>query len=231
MNKRKLTVSLLGVLLLAGMVILTGCPWLAPTTPAPDPDPPDAQPQPGEEVTEAPNPGDYFPLTEGSFWQYQGEGNEYASFSREIVFAQGDRAQVREDNGGTVSAAVFEVTEEAVIRTFFMGEAYDEEIDYLNEPANDNTIILQAPLEVGRAWEAPNGTREIVDLNATVETPAGTFDNCIQIQVSFAESTLHEYFKEGIGMVKREFATEGMSVTSSLESYEIMRTSSIEFQN
>ena len=26
-------------------------------------------------------PGDFFPLTEGSGWEYQGEGNEYATFT------------------------------------------------------------------------------------------------------------------------------------------------------
>jgi hypothetical protein len=32
---------------------------------------------------------------------------------------------------------------------------------------------------------------------------------------------MYEYFKAGIGMVKREFESEGMKVTSALEKYEI----------
>jgi hypothetical protein len=31
---------------------------------------------------------DYFPLTTNSIWEYQGEGNEYASFTREVLYTK-----------------------------------------------------------------------------------------------------------------------------------------------
>jgi hypothetical protein len=161
-----------------------------------------------------------FPLSQGSTWQYLGEGNEYASFNRKVLFLEGDRAQVAEDNGGTVSASVFKTTEEEIIRTFFQGEEYDE-TNLLDQESNDSLVVLKAPLKVGTSWEVPGGVREIVETDAVVDTPAGKFEGCIKVSIKLENSTMYEYFKAGIGMVKREFESEGMKVTSTLEKYEI----------
>lgn len=163
---------------------------------------------------------DYFPLTQGSTWKYMGEGNEYASFSREVLFVDGDRAQIFEDNGGTVSASVFHFQEGRIVRTFFLGEEYDGN-NFLDEEANDNLVLLNTPLEVGTKWETSDGAREIVKTDAVVDTPAGQFENCIMIEITMEHSVMYEYYKEGIGLVKREFLSEGMAVTSTLEEYNI----------
>lgn len=163
---------------------------------------------------------DFFPLTAGSTWQYQGEGNEYAPFSREVLFVDDNRAQVSEDNGGTVSASVFEFQEDQIIRTFFRGEEYDGN-NLLDEEANDDMVLLKAPLEVGTKWETSNGTREIVETDAIVNTLAGNFENCLRIEIATDYSVMYEYYKEGVGLIKREFLSEGMAVTSTLEEYSI----------
>ena len=163
---------------------------------------------------------EYFPLTVGSVWEYQGEGNEYASFTREVFFASGNRYQTMEDNGGTVMAIIYQVTEDAVTRTYSEGEVYDK-INLLDKEANENTIILKSPLESGNKWQTADTTREIVDINATVQTPAGKYDNCIKVSVSSEHSTIYEYYKEGVGLVKREFISEGLEVTSSLKSFNV----------
>ncbi|QGP92633.1 hypothetical protein MGLY_20200 [Neomoorella glycerini] len=181
------------------------------------------QPGPGTGAQALPavvKPGDFFPLYPGSRWQYLGEGNEYATFKREVLYARGDRAQIREDNGGTVSAAVFKITEDAVTRVFFQGEAY-EGTNFLDHEPGENVVILKAPLAAGTRWETPNGPREIVDVNATVDTPAGKFENCLKVKLEGIGSTIFEYYNEGVGMVKREFISGSTRVTSTLESYEI----------
>lgn len=163
---------------------------------------------------------DFFPLSNGSTWQYKGEGNEYASFSRKVLFVDGNRAQISEDNGGTVSTSVFEVSDEAITRTFFKGEEYDE-INFIGQKPNDDLIILKAPLKAGTSWEVQDGVREITEVGATVDTPACKFEDCIKVTIKLENSTMQEYFKAGVGMVKREFVSEGMTVTSTLEKYEI----------
>ena len=181
--------------------------------------------QDDEEDTEDEEPDvlslkDYFPLAEGSTWKYLGEGMEYASFVREVLYVDGNRAQVSENNGGTVSASVFEFREEEIVRTFFRGEEYDGN-NLLDEEANDDLVLIKAPLETGTKWETSSGTREIVETDAVVETPAGKFEGCIKIEITTEHSVMYEYYKEGVGLVKREFLSEGATVTSTLEEYSI----------
>jgi len=176
------------------------------------------QPKPQQPAKQYLNPSDFFPLSVGSTWDYKGEGNEYASFTREVLFASGDRAQIRENNGGTVSAAIFNTSTDTVSRIFFMGEAYGQE-NFLNTEPKEDIIILKSPLQVGTKWEEPNGNREIVDMNAKVDTPAGIFDECIKVKISSKDSTLYEFYKKDIGMVKREFRSGDTVVTSSLKKY------------
>ena len=85
---------------------------------------------------------EFFPLTEGSKWLYLGEGNEFASFIREVLYVREDRAQIMENNGGTISASVFETTDEEIVRIFFQGEEYNEP-NFLDEEPNDNLVILK----------------------------------------------------------------------------------------
>ncbi|MGI6412633.1 MAG: hypothetical protein ACOXZ5_03045 [Syntrophomonadaceae bacterium] len=175
------------------------------------------------EVSEAPaNIKSYFPLTVGSTWVYQGEGNEFASFSREVLFAKNNLAQIKEDNGGTVMAVVFQVNDEDITRVYFEGEVYNpENLLETNLPQNDNKTIIKAPIEVGTAWETSDGSSEIIDLKAKVHTPAGVFEDCLHVQTTGNDYLINEFFKEGIGMVKREYISGDFRVTSSLQDYTI----------
>ncbi|HHT64389.1 MAG: hypothetical protein ACOX4H_09845 [Bacillota bacterium] len=218
---RKYIPKLIPVFLLI-ILLITACNQVGPENPKPEED--QSQVEEGDPEKEVGlKPEDYFPLTQGSTWRYLGEGNEYATFTREVVFAEGNRAQIKEDNGGTVSASVFETTDEAVTRIFFQGESYENE-NYLNDESNDNLVILKAPLQVGTKWDTGDSTREILDLNASLNTPAGDFEKVLKIKITFPDSTIYEYYKDGVGMVKREYiSNEDYRVTSSLEKYEIKK--------
>ncbi|HEX3032366.1 MAG TPA: hypothetical protein VHS59_09020 [Bacillota bacterium] len=212
--------TLLAAVFFAVSILAVGCTKNQAPIPAPKP-PEQAKnennkpvPKPAETET---TPADYFPITQGMTWEYEGEGNEYASFTRKVVFAADDKGQLREDNGGTVSAAVFKTTKDSVTRIFFMGEAYGEK-NYLQEKPNENIIIIKAPLKVGTKWEEPNGTREIVDVAASVYTPYGSFNDCLRIKITAKDSTLYEYYKKGVGLLKREFISGETTVTSRLKS-------------
>jgi hypothetical protein len=165
-------------------------------------------------------PADFFPVPVGASWEYAGEGNEYAAFKRKVLFCSGDLAQISEDNGGTVSASVYKISSDAVTRIFFRGEEYSN-TNYLTAKPNDNQIILKTPFSVGTKWNEKNGTREIVDTNSSVTTPKGSFDQCLKIKISYQDSVSFEYFKQGVGLVKREFVSGETRVTSSLKSYSL----------
>ncbi len=214
---KRATMLLMLMVLIVG-IFAVGC------TKSPAPSPKSEQPKQSQKEgtqTKAPQVSaaslkDYFPLTQGKTWDYQGEGNEYAAFSRKVVYTKGELGQVREDNGGTVSAAVFKVADEVVTRVYFVGEAYDDK-NYLDAKANDNMVIIKAPIQVGTKWTEANGTREIVEVHAKVDTPYGSFNDCILVKASDKESTTYEYYQKGVGLVKREFVSGETKVTSSLK--------------
>lgn len=220
---KRLRVTLILIILIFTLLFISGC-FLSRRTPTPPPENQQEQHE-EEEPKEEQQPEDislkeFFPLTEGTKWQYLGEGNEFASFTSEVLFVKEDRAQVMENNGGTVSVSVFKVTDDEIVRVFFKGEEYDK-TNFLDEEPNDNLVILKKPLKVGTKWETTHGTREIVETDAIVDTPAGKFEDCIKVLISLDTSTSFEYFKQGIGMVKREFIYEDTIVTSTLEKYDI----------
>lgn len=157
-----------------------------------------------------------FPVNKGWSWDYKGEGNEYAAFTRKVVYTEGNRAQLQEDNGGTVTASVFQVTADSVTRIFFTGENYEEK-NYLNTTPSENLVIIKGPVKVGTKWDSGAGvSREILDTKATVSTPAGKFSDCIKIKITEENSTSYEYYKSGTGLVLREFISGETKVLSSL---------------
>lgn len=169
-------------------------------------------------------PGDYFPLTKGSYWEYEGEGNEFAGFTREVLYTKENRAQTREDTGGTVGTAVFKTTGNAVTRIFFMGESFEDK-NLIDVKPKEEVIIIKTPIRLGNVWDEPKGTREIVAIKATIETPAGIFEDCLGIKITYQGSTMYEYYKAGVGLIKREFVAgeTGDRVTSTLKKYSIKK--------
>ncbi len=168
-------------------------------------------------------PKDYFPLTVGSYWEYEGSGNEYATFTRKVLFSKDNLAQTTEDNGGTVATRIIETTDTMVKVIYMAGEDYQpKNLLETNFTRNTNDIILQAPLKVGTAWAGNNTNKQIIAVDATVETPAGKFENCIKVKYPGQNDNLYQYFKKGVGMVKQEFITTNNEIISStLKKYEI----------
>jgi hypothetical protein len=204
------------LLIILSLGLMAGC-QSNPTNPNPNNNAPPVVPQPDP-------PAAYFPLTLGSYWEYEGHGNEYATFNRKVLFVKGNRAQTTEDNGGTVSTRVIETTENSVKILYFSGEDYEpKNLLDTNFPINSNSMILQAPIKVGTAWPGDGDNKQIVAVDAVVETPAGKFENCVQVKLTNPNSTIYQYFKKGIGMVKQEFisAESNTTVTSTLKKYEI----------
>lgn len=202
-KSRMITLLLNGLLLTSLMLLGTGCQ---------------------KEQTESIKAGDYFPGTVGSYWKYKGAGNEYASFSREVVFAGDNRVQLKENNGGTMTDAVYEITDMQVSRVYFIGESYEKK-NYLDQKGDQNQIVLKLPLKQGESWENTDDQREVVSQNVSVDTPAGTFDQCVKIKISpqpaASTAVTYEYYKEGVGLVKREFVSGGDTISSTLEEYKI----------
>ncbi len=175
--------------------------------------------QPGEGIIKA---SDYFPAVPGSHWSYLGEGNEYASFTRKTLYEKGNLVQFTTDNGGTVTTTIFEIGKDYIKSVYFEGESY-EPGNFLEQgfTPNDDTIVIKEPLAVGTTWKNENDSREIVSIDTTINTPAGNFDNCLKIKITTENSTMYDYYQEGTGLIKSEFLSEGNTITSTLEEFQI----------
>lgn len=210
----KLICTLILIILLASCRTVVQNPQA--NEPAPATPPPTAEPLPVEEDLT-----DFFPLKSGNMWEFEGEGMEYASFVQTVVNQSGNRYQLTIDNGATIIANVIEVNKDIVVNTYREGEAYDN-VNILNKPSNLNIILLMTPLEKGTFWISEENRYEIIDTEADITVPAGSFENCIVVKENYKDQTDYMlfYYKRGMGLVQSQFVSDGGDmITSKLKRY------------
>ena len=165
----------------------------------------------------------YYPLKVGSEWEYEGEGNEYAAYTQKVTYSEDNKYQVMIDNGGTRAANIYEIKDDSIVNTYMEGEVYDEK-NVLENNANIDTIIIKLPIEAGNKWVSEENSYEIIDINASVTVPAGTFQDCITVKEIYKDKTAYRnyYYKKNVGLVKSEYKTnDGFTVSSLLKSYKL----------
>jgi len=176
-----------------------------------------------EENQKALNLKAYFPMHQGMEYSYAGEGNEFAPFTRRIMFARDNYLQLTDDNGGTVIVKVYKYNDNEITEVFSEGEFYGDEniIPDVQDNEEKGEIILKTPLEVGNSWSGDDGDREIVAVDQEVKVPAGTFYQVIKIKISYQDSdnTRYEYYAPNIGLINSEYIGEGFEIVSELESF------------
>jgi len=176
-----------------------------------------------EENQKALNLKAYFPMHQGMEYSYAGEGNEFAPFTRRIMFARDNYLQLTDDNGGTVIVKVYKYNDNEITEVFSEGEFYGDEniIPDVQDNEEKGEIILKAPLEVGNSWSSNDQEREIVAVDQEVKVPAGTFYQVIKIKITYQDSnnTGYEYYGPNIGLIRSEYVGEGFEIISELESF------------
>ncbi|MCC5889721.1 MAG: GerMN domain-containing protein [Alkalibacterium sp.] len=152
----------------------------------------------------------WFPRLEDTLLEYDGEGMEYASFTRYPQFAYDSTLQMVESTAGTDVITVYEYTDDEVREIFVRPETYFRD-DFMNtgldSMQDEHDIILQLPIEIGHSWESPTGTvSEITNVDFEYETPFGTFD-AIEVTRTHDDSQTVFIYAEDIGLVERVFTT------------------------
>lgn len=207
----KYKTSLFMLLSLFFILLLNGCSAEKP------PVKPDTVTPPEESLSS------FLPLKVGNNWVYEGIGNEYAAYTQEVLYQKDNTYQVMVNNGGTVAANRYEVKEDSIKVTYREGENYDNK-NILGKPANTDGTVLKQPLKIGNSWVSEGNTYEIIQKDASVEVPAGTFTDCLVIKVVYKEGDdeSYYYYKEGIGLIKSEFKMPGeASIISQLKKYTV----------
>lgn len=160
-----------------------------------------------------------YSLKEDTNYFYQGEGNEYASYNVNVDYIEGNRLQIRSNNGGTEMVKVLENKDGELTLVFTRAETYYRE-NLIQSPANYSEILLKEPLEIGTSWTLADGRkRSITNLEAEVTTPLGTYKS-LEVTTEGKDNKTQDYYAPNIGLVKSIFNSEGLVVSSSLSKLE-----------
>lgn len=162
---------------------------------------------------------EYFPDRENKQYFYEGKGNEYAAFWSYADYQDRDsgRIQLRTDNGGTQTVQVMEGNSTSLSVIVSKEECYyrDNLLNY--NSVEEPEILLKAPLEKGTEWTLADGRkRYISDVEKNIKTPSGDYKT-IEVTTEEKEGQTRDYYAKGVGLVKREYSTDGLTVTSLLK--------------
>lgn len=160
----------------------------------------------------------YQPLPAQGCWVYQGEGQEFAGFTRQVLYQSGNRLQVVDDNGGARVVRVFQADAAAVVELRRVAETNVWE-NWLEQPLGEPLILLQAPLRPGHSWSDARQRRTIISVDETLQVPGGRFYSVVKVLVEprTGGSFTYEYYAPHVGLVKREYhSPQGDTVQAGL---------------
>ncbi len=162
---------------------------------------------------------DYFAQKENSKYVYEGQGNEYASYTVFMDYKSGNRIQLRSNNGGTEMVKVLENKDGELRILISRAECYYRE-NLTQTPSGNVEILLKEPLDIGTSWTLTDSrTRSITNLQVEVTTPTGTYKTLEVTTVGKDDKTL-DYYAPNIGLVKSVFTSNGAEVSSTLSKLE-----------
>lgn len=162
---------------------------------------------------------DYFPYRENKQYFYEGEGNEYAAFWSYEDYQDKDsgRIQLRTDNGGTQTVQVLEGNTSSISVVVSKEENYYRDNILKINSVEEPEILLMGPLEKGTKWTLPDGRkRYISETEKEISVPLGKF-TAIEVTTEEKGGETKEYYAKDIGLIKREYHSDGLVITSSLK--------------
>lgn len=163
---------------------------------------------------------DFIGINANEKYNYAGENSEYAEYVRYVDYIEGDKYQIRINNGATESVSVIEATEDELKLVFRRGVC-DYRENFFNKPSNENEVILKAPIAEGTEWTLEDGgKRYISSINSKISTELGEFE-CVEVTTENKNGQKDfQYYAPQIGLVKEIRDSENMKVASTLASIE-----------
>jgi len=159
---------------------------------------------------------DYFPFEGDVEYIFEGMGNEYATFTRTVDYIDGNRIQIRDNNGGTEIVKVIEATEDEVRLVYSRAETYFRE-SFLKKDSGKPEILLKAPITKGTTWTMPDGRKStITGIDVVVKVPYGEY-KAVEVTIDGATGDTINYYSKGAGLVKTVYNPGTDEVSSSLK--------------
>jgi len=172
------------------------------------------------------------PLEEGRSWEFTNvrTKNGRTSELRNVVTSLG----VSEISGKKVNSLRYDIERsgfssdnKVVVYLFYVienGSIYifakqtDKDVD--PKVAGEPTYVLKTPIKVGTSWKNRVNEGIIESVNETVTVPAGTFNGCIRVKLTFKKNITINWIAPGIGYVKKLFQyKDGGEAVEQLVSY------------
>lgn len=171
------------------------------------------------DVPEVPAIEDYFSPAENTKYIYEGEGNEFASYTVYIDYINGNRIQTRTNNGGTEIVKVLELKDGRLTELMSRGDTYFRE-NFTDDEYTVGKILLKEPLEEDSGWSSADGSATyITSLSKKVVTPQGNIE-AVEVTTESSQGTTIEYYAKDKGLVKTVNKGEGYEVSSTLSDIE-----------
>lgn len=162
--------------------------------------------QGAKDVTSGSTVERYFPLVDGMVYTYTtvNEVGEEGFLVARVFRTDAGHGELRFPTG----AKSFELKPDGVV---------------LHKRGGDTVYVLKAPLAIGTSWQGENGGKSrILGVNASIDTPAGHYDGCVQT----LEERLGDHpvryattFCPDVGVVSLEVATGANYERASLKTY------------
>ena len=163
---------------------------------------------------------DYYPFKENTKMDYEGIGNEFAEQKTFFEFIDGNRAQLKIFNPGTVIVKVLEYNNGELREIFTEGEFYHIE-NMLDTASENSNVLLKEPLKKGTSWSTSDGhKRSITGVDVDIETPYKKL-KALEVTTELEEGRKqYDYYVKGIGHVASIYKDGDFEVKTLLEEIE-----------
>ncbi|WP_107925213.1 hypothetical protein [Lysinibacillus parviboronicapiens] len=168
------------------------------------------------------NLASFFP-PDGSTAYFEGQGNEFASFSLQTTYLDDTHIAQIEDNGAVTILKVYRLTDSAIVLVYKKAVDSHPSLPTAQEAASFAIIepMLQLPFEVGNSFAGWT----IQSTNASVNTGTNIYQDVIVLTRTADTITTKKYFAKGVGLIRIEDTMktaneEPFVVTSTLQTIE-----------
>ncbi|WP_346928693.1 GerMN domain-containing protein [Clostridium sp.] len=163
---------------------------------------------------------DYFNFKENVKYNYAGTNSEYAEYVTYVDYINGNKVQLRSNNGGTETVTVLQNNNGELKKIFQRNECYYRE-NFTNKVADIEEILLKEPIVVGTAWKLSDGSKRYISrVNVKISIDSG---ECSVLEVTTENTNGQidlQYYAVNKGLVKSIYDANSMKVTSTLKSIE-----------
>jgi spore germination protein GerM len=162
---------------------------------------------------------DYFSYAANTKYTFEGQGNEYATYTVFVDYIVDNRIQTRTNNGGTETVEVLENKDGELAMVFSKGECYYRE-NLTQSAAEDKEVLLKEPLIKGTTWTlADNRKRFISNTDVDITIPMGSY-KAIEVTTEGVGDKTVDYYAPNIGLIKSVFTPKESEITSTLSKME-----------